>query len=330
MKYTLAWICLFFFLSGVFITAQPTKDLERGWPPEISEENTKFLFTKFKEGLIPYQKKQRKITLDQVNGKSVYGIIESIDLEKCTILDSKNQKNIVFFKKIRGSNFFKFVEDKNHNDQMLLTFGIIFLYDKKWDRAELCFQRSINLGNENAKGWLAKAKAEIEKNTPKEIAIVSEKEEIKETSKTEELSKPKEPITKPTPEKVDPKTATSLLPPPLKNLPKLGIPKIDSIKATKKIDFSQHVFPGYYTIFEFFSPTCAACEQVGPQIEETCKNRSELILRKIDIGSSGGPVVNQLKIKSIPFFVIYGPTGIELMRGDYKMLIPYLKQWLKK
>ncbi len=294
-------------LLGLLVCAW-AQEPERSWPTEISADDTAWLFGKINETLAEYKTQQKKVSISLVNGKVVYGVVERVGDDKCSIKDSDGKLNLVRFQRIKAKSMSKLVSSKYHNERFLYNLGILFFYDKEFAYAESYFQRAVQQGNTNASTWLTKTKETSgAADVPSDTAPVEE---------TPTAAKPPEQPSTATPAKPEKKPRASL-----------KLPKVINLKATRRIDFAAYTEPGYYTIFEFYAEWCNACKQIVPQVDAMVEKSPQVVLRKIDIKDWGSAVVSQSKISYIPFFIVFNPDGKEEYRGGTEKVMPSLRKW---
>jgi thiol-disulfide isomerase/thioredoxin len=93
-------------------------------------------------------------------------------------------------------------------------------------------------------------------------------------------------------------------------------PVINKDNPGETLEITEHLVPGKITIFDFYSDYCPPCKTISPMLTELDKARPDIAVKKIDINRKGktgidwqSPVVEQYKIKSVPFFMIYDEKG---------------------
>lgn len=92
--------------------------------------------------------------------------------------------------------------------------------------------------------------------------------------------------------------------------------KIKKISNGERVNISKYAVRGATTAFYFYADWCGSCKKVGPEIEQMAQNSNNFALRKIDISKKDSPIKDQYKIKSVPYFIIYGHDGREISRGN--------------
>lgn len=298
---------------------------ERPWPSEITSQNTQLLFSKIQATLTKTIKERKKITIGLTNNKLIYGSVVKCDDKECTIKDPRGNMIPIAYDHIRGRYLIKLVDAKDQTGDILLTIGIVYFYEKEYDRAKVCFQQSFDLGQNDAEAWIKKNDEILALQTPE--TDPNENGNNKNGQSGEEIvldpADAKNNGTKPNtddPKKLIPKTSKA---------PNIGkAPKILMVKTTRKVDLASHAVPGAYTLFVFYTNTCSGCKKVLPQIEDVVNKSNAVALRKLDV-SNNGPVVNQFKLEYVPFFVLYNMKCQEEKRGGLTEMTPYLSQWKK-
>ncbi len=91
----------------------------------------------------------------------------------------------------------------------------------------------------------------------------------------------------------------------------------------ERVSIDDHVVAGKYTVFDFYSDGCPPCRRIAPLLERLPSAKPEIVLRRVDINrrGSGGidwasPVVQQYSLRSVPYFVVYDPSGRKSAEGD--------------
>ena len=97
---------------------------------------------------------------------------------------------------------------------------------------------------------------------------------------------------------------------------------INSANPGEEINIDYYVQEGKTTIFDFYSDYCPPCRKISPLLERLDRKRDDIVVLKVDInrpGRSGidwgSPVVRQYKVKFVPFFMIYDPSGVRTHEG---------------
>jgi hypothetical protein len=88
------------------------------------------------------------------------------------------------------------------------------------------------------------------------------------------------------------------------------------VSRGEEIALADHAVVGKWTLFEFWSETCATCRLLEDPVKDLVRSRS-VALRKIDV-TNGGPVVAQYGVDATPLFILCNPAGQEVLRvaGD--------------
>jgi thiol-disulfide isomerase/thioredoxin len=97
---------------------------------------------------------------------------------------------------------------------------------------------------------------------------------------------------------------------------------INADNPGENIDIMKHVESGKITVFDFYSEYCPPCKTIAPQLAELDKARPDIVVKKIDINRKDhkgidwqSPVVQQYKIQSVPYFIIYNENGKVMASG---------------
>ncbi|MBY0358423.1 MAG: thioredoxin family protein [Candidatus Obscuribacterales bacterium] len=98
---------------------------------------------------------------------------------------------------------------------------------------------------------------------------------------------------------------------------------VNSSDPGKEIDVKKSIAYGKYTIIDFTSEYCSACEAIHPYLEELCKMRSDIVVRSFDVNRPGvegidweSPLVAQYHLHQLPTFRIYDASGHLMAEGD--------------
>lgn len=105
-----------------------------------------------------------------------------------------------------------------------------------------------------------------------------------------------------------------------------GAPSVGYIVNTEnpgqEIDIRMFIQPNKTTIFDFYSEYCGPCQRISPLLKRLDSRREDIIVHKVDINRPGirgidwgAPVARQYNIHSVPYFMIYGPSGQLTHRG---------------
>jgi thiol-disulfide isomerase/thioredoxin len=97
---------------------------------------------------------------------------------------------------------------------------------------------------------------------------------------------------------------------------------INSANPGEEINIEYYVQKGKTTIFDFYSDYCGPCRKISPLLERLDKKRDDIVVLRVDInrpGMSGidwrSPLISQYRIKFVPFFLIYDPSGHRTHEG---------------
>ena len=87
------------------------------------------------------------------------------------------------------------------------------------------------------------------------------------------------------------------LPPPQKSL------QLNA--AGELVDVDAALVPGYITLVDYWSESCAACGVVAGKIAVAIAKQDRVIVRKIDVGDGFTPVAQAYKIGALPHWTVY-------------------------
>ena len=91
----------------------------------------------------------------------------------------------------------------------------------------------------------------------------------------------------------------------------------------QKVELTEHLAAGKYTVVDFYAAWCPPCRVLGPALERLAsKEGDRLAIRKVDVVDWTMPVVDQYGIESLPHLMLYAPDGKRVANGDevYKVL----------
>jgi thiol-disulfide isomerase/thioredoxin len=98
---------------------------------------------------------------------------------------------------------------------------------------------------------------------------------------------------------------------------------INNQNPGEEIDIRIFVQADKTTIFDFYSEYCPPCRRISPLLKGLDTRREDIIVHKVDINRPGiqgidwgSPVARQYNIHSVPFFMIYDPSGNLTHQGD--------------
>jgi thiol-disulfide isomerase/thioredoxin len=91
---------------------------------------------------------------------------------------------------------------------------------------------------------------------------------------------------------------------------------INNKNPGQEIEILQFIQQKKTTIFDFYSEYCGPCRRISPLLQQLDKRRDDILVYKVDINRPniqeidwGSPVARQYNIHSVPYFLIYGPSG---------------------
>lgn len=108
-----------------------------------------------------------------------------------------------------------------------------------------------------------------------------------------------------------------------------------SYQPGERIDLEDLLVPGKTTIFDFYSEYCGPCRKISPRLERLDELNDNIEVIKIDINRKNvqgidwnSPVSRQYNLRSIPYFVIYDPSGQRSHEGSsaLRQVYEYLKE----
>jgi hypothetical protein len=73
------------------------------------------------------------------------------------------------------------------------------------------------------------------------------------------------------------------------------------------VDVKAALVPGYVTIVDFWSESCAACTEVAAKVDVGIANQPKVIVRKIDVGDGFTAVAHAYDINALPHYNVYDP-----------------------
>lgn len=71
-----------------------------------------------------------------------------------------------------------------------------------------------------------------------------------------------------------------------------------------------------YTVVDYYAHWCPPCRKLAPFFKELPEKFTNVSVVEVNIDKWGSPVCQKEKINSIPFVVIYDPSGREIARGQ--------------
>ena len=77
-------------------------------------------------------------------------------------------------------------------------------------------------------------------------------------------------------------------------------PDIKTISLGDVIELEEYLVPNKVTLFEFYSDTCLSCEALTPMLHDLVRSRSDVALRKINIGQKGSPILQRHNVTATP------------------------------
>lgn len=105
------------------------------------------------------------------------------------------------------------------------------------------------------------------------------------------------------------------------------------ITRGEKVTLTDHLAEGRTTVFDFASSGCGMCRTLAPRLAALDEQRDDLVVKVIDLNRPGtpdvdweSPVAKQYGFRSLPYFVIYGPDGKLLAKGEEAGRI--VERWL--
>ncbi len=87
------------------------------------------------------------------------------------------------------------------------------------------------------------------------------------------------------------------------------------------------------TVIEFSSPFCPPCMRIAPLMERLSASRRDLAIRKLNINRPQAqgidwhsPLARQHHIRSVPYFMIFGPGG--RLQAEGQAAAQQVERWL--
>ena len=103
----------------------------------------------------------------------------------------------------------------------------------------------------------------------------------------------------------------------------------------QRVEVTDYVVQGQYTVVDFTSEYCGPCRQLAPWLEKLHKTRGDVTVVKVDINREGvrgidwsSPVVKQYGIRSVPHLKVYDTSG--KLTAEGKAATDMVVKWLEE
>jgi thiol-disulfide isomerase/thioredoxin len=91
---------------------------------------------------------------------------------------------------------------------------------------------------------------------------------------------------------------------------------VAAFRPGEQADIEKLAHYGKITIFDFYSEYCPPCRMISPRLEKLDRKREDIVVVKMNINRKNvqgidwnSPLARQYDLRSIPYFIIYGPDG---------------------
>ncbi len=81
----------------------------------------------------------------------------------------------------------------------------------------------------------------------------------------------------------------------------------DNRSATN--EYSDLIIPGKITVVDFYATWCGPCKRMAPILDDMVRGKSDVTLRKVDIGEWGSSVAKKYNITSVPNVRVFNAAG---------------------
>jgi thiol-disulfide isomerase/thioredoxin len=81
------------------------------------------------------------------------------------------------------------------------------------------------------------------------------------------------------------------------------------ISRGEQVELQNHLAAGRVTVFEFYADWCFVCRRLDPALKRLAVTRSDLVLKRINIGDGETEVSKQYGIAATPTFYVHGTDG---------------------
>lgn len=102
-----------------------------------------------------------------------------------------------------------------------------------------------------------------------------------------------------------------------------GFVDVNKDDPGQELNVQSEIVFGKYTVVEFTSPGCGACQSMRPMMEKLHEMRPDIVVRSYDVNRKNAdgidwesPLAQKYKIHSLPAFKIYNSKGSLIADGD--------------
>ena len=96
---------------------------------------------------------------------------------------------------------------------------------------------------------------------------------------------------------------------------------VQTITHGHEVELEDHLVPGKYVLFDFYADWCGPCRALEPHLLDLAgRHADDLALRKVDVINWDSAVARQYGMTSIPYLVLYGPDGAQIIAGDANLV----------
>ena len=74
-------------------------------------------------------------------------------------------------------------------------------------------------------------------------------------------------------------------------------------------EYSGLIVPGKITVVDFYATWCGPCKRMAPLLDDMVRGKSDVTLRKVDIGDWGSSVAKKYNITSVPNVRVFDKQG---------------------
>lgn len=101
-----------------------------------------------------------------------------------------------------------------------------------------------------------------------------------------------------------------------------GFISVNESNPGEKAEIRNEIVYGKYTIVEFTSPGCGACQIMKPYLEQIHGKRNDIVIRSYDVNRKGAegiewdsPLAKQYGLHGLPAFKIFNEKGVMIAEG---------------
>ncbi len=102
-----------------------------------------------------------------------------------------------------------------------------------------------------------------------------------------------------------------------------GFVEANADNPGQQAEVRKSVVYGKYTVIDFTSQGCGACQEIKPMLEQLNASRPDIVVRSYDVNREGvngidwdSPLVAQYGLHSLPAFKIFNERGVLMAEGD--------------